>query len=183
MADNNGSGTTKTRRIKSPGGGTSDTRPTGNGAGGTKPASDDGAKSDGPAKTGLVNAEAGVFMEDPICGWLVVVKGPGRGAICTVHGGLNSVGRDASNRVPLDFGDGTISGNKHCVIVYDEVERMFAIKHEEGKNLTRVGGKAAMELTPLGSGDEITIGETTLRFVALCGPDFDWPDTADDETA
>ena len=42
---------------------------------------------------------------DPVAGWVVVVKGPGRGNFSPVFVGMNSLGRDASQRVSLSFGD------------------------------------------------------------------------------
>ena len=57
----------------------------------------------GNAKTQLIRG-AGVEAE-PVAGWVVVVKGPGRGAFRPVYVGMNSVGRDPSQRVSLSFGD------------------------------------------------------------------------------
>jgi len=118
-------------------------------------------------------------MADPVVGWLVVVAGPGRGAVRAIGAGFNTIGRETGhNRIALDFGDSNISREKHAIIVYDDApdKRAFTIKHEEGQNLTRVRGNAVTDFTPLVSGDEIALGATTVRFVALCGPDFDWSD-------
>ncbi len=197
MADSNdnsgGSGPTKTRvyrRVAAGDGAPAPTRPMGGGGKTpTKPMGGVEAASD-PVKTTVVGDfgtsdapfEAGDPMADPVVGWLVVTKGPGRGSVRGVGMGLNTIGRDPKrNIIHFDLGDGSISGEKHAVIVYDNSpgRRSFAVKHEEGRNLTKLGGNAVLELTPLHSGDEIEIGATTLRFVALCGPEFDWADTDD----
>ncbi len=57
----------------------------------------------GSAKTELIRGH-GVESE-PVAGWVVVVKGPGRGGFRPVFVGMNSVGRDPSQRVGLNFGD------------------------------------------------------------------------------
>src|ERR1700742_1937061 len=49
----------------------------------------------------------------PVTGWLVAVAGPGRGKSRPIFEGMNSVGRSPSERIPLDFGDLEISGEKH----------------------------------------------------------------------
>ena len=40
---------------------------------------------------------------EPIAGWLVIVKGPGRGGYCGVYVGMNSVGRDRDQRISLNL--------------------------------------------------------------------------------
>ena len=62
---------------------------------------------------------------DPVAGWVVVVKGPGRGNFCPVYVGMNSVGRESSQRVGLSFGDDSISREEHAFITYDEEARSF----------------------------------------------------------
>ena len=52
-------------------------------------------------------------MDDPPVGWLVVIKGPGQGRFVALGNGSNSIGRDESERVRIDFGDETISRRGH----------------------------------------------------------------------
>src|SRR3954453_11732558 len=54
---------------------------------------------------------------DPVVGWLVIVSGPGRGGFCRLGYGQNSIGRDAEERVRLEFGDDSISRKKHCFVI------------------------------------------------------------------
>lgn len=117
-------------------------------------------------------------MTDPVAGWLVIVQGPGRGASVQVGYGWSTVGREPGNRMVLDFGDGSITGQDHARILYDPETREFGITNSRGVNPTRVNGKAIHAVVPLVAGDLVKIGSTALRFVPFCGPDFDWS-TAD----
>jgi len=126
------------------------------------------------AKTELIRG-AGVETE-PVAGWVVVVKGPGRGAFRPVYVGMNSVGRDPSQRVSLSFGDESISREEHAFITYDEEQRCFYLQHGGKSNLVRLGTEPVLTPAELKPNDLIRIGKTTLMFVACCGPDFSWND-------
>jgi len=107
-------------------------------------------------------------------GWLVVIKGPGRGAAVALQGGVAQIGRGAGQTVRLDFGDNSISRETHAAVAYDDESQSFYIGHGGKANLVRRNGRPVLSTEDLSSGDLIVIGETTLRFVALCGPDFSW---------
>ncbi|MFD0981245.1 FHA domain-containing protein [Tropicimonas aquimaris] len=107
-------------------------------------------------------------------GWLVVVRGPGRGASHALFQGVSTIGRADDQTVPLDHGDTSISRQSHAAIAYDEEQNAFFIGHGGKANLVRLNGMPVLSTEPLTSGDEIRIGETTLRFVALCGSEFSW---------
>jgi len=128
----------------------------------------------GNAKTQLIRG-AGVEAE-PVAGWVVVVKGPGRGAFRPVYVGMNAVGRDPSQRVSLSFGDESISREEHAFITYDEEQRCFYLQHGGKSNLVRLGADPVLTPAELKPNDLIRIGKTTLMFVACCGPDFSWSD-------
>ncbi|WP_068114870.1 FHA domain-containing protein [Tropicimonas marinistellae] len=107
-------------------------------------------------------------------GWLVVVKGPGRGASYALFDGVSTIGRADDQAVTLDHGDTSISRENHAAIAYDDEQQTFFIGHGGKANLVRLNGMPVLSTEPLTSGDQIRIGETTLRFVALCGSDFSW---------
>ena len=46
--------------------------------------------------------------------------------------------------------------------------------------MVRLNGRPVLSTEELTHGDIIRIGETTLRFVALCGTDFTWDDNTHD---
>jgi pSer/pThr/pTyr-binding forkhead associated (FHA) protein len=78
--------------------------------------------------------------------------------------------------VKLDFGDNSISRTNHAVVAYDDEQRKFFLGHGGKANIVRLNGKPVLSTEELAHNDIIRIGETTLRFLALCGPDFDWAD-------
>lgn len=107
-------------------------------------------------------------------GWVVVIDGPGRGAHFALAPGLSTLGRGADQTISLDFGDDHISRDNHASIAYDEEENTVLIGHGGKSNLVRVNGKPLVSSAELHNGDVFRIGKTSLRFVALCGPDFSW---------
>ena len=116
-------------------------------------------------------------MEDPVVGWLVIVEGPGKGRAMQLGYGKNAIGREETNRVNLDFGDDQISRSEHAVVTYDPRGRKFYVQHGGGKNLTYMGEEPVLAPTALPALSHISIGNTVLRFVPLCGEAFDWQDT------
>jgi hypothetical protein len=111
---------------------------------------------------------------EPVVGWLVVTRGPGRGEFRAVHYGQNSIGRDPKQRISFDFGDQKISRDTHAFLVYDEVVRKFFLRDNGKSNLVRHNGNLVMAPTEIQDRDTISIGDTTLLFVALCNANFDW---------
>jgi len=113
-------------------------------------------------------------LADPVVGWLVVVAGPGQGNTLRLGHGMNSIGRAESQRCRLDFGDTEISRNSHATLTYDPRGRKYYLMHGGGQNLTYLGDTPVLQPTLLEGGELISLGKTTLKFVALCGQDFDW---------
>ena len=118
-------------------------------------------------------------MADPPVGWLVVVRGPGKGNVLTLGNGMNAIGRGTSSRVRLDFGDGNVSRVNHARVAYEPRQRRWLLSHGDGANLTYLNGELVMAPVEIASGAEIQIGDTTLRFQAFCSQEFDWPDVDD----
>ncbi len=126
------------------------------------------------AKSPAISAEA----RYPV-GWIIVLKGPGRGHSFTLFDGVSPVGRGDDQAVRLDFGDTSISRSNHAIIAYDNEQRKFFIGHGGKANLVRLNDRPVLSTEELQHDDRIRIGETTLRFLALCGQEFDW--TRDEE--
>ena len=120
-------------------------------------------------------------MDDPVVGWLVVVEGPGKGRAVQLGYGSNSLGRGATDRVKLDFGDDQISRNGHAVVTYDPRGRKFYVQHGGGTNLTYLADKPVLTPAELPPQGRIGIGNTVLRFVPFCGTEFDWQDSEESE--
>lgn len=120
------------------------------------------------------------YTQFPV-GWLAVVKGPGRGAAFTLFSGVTVIGRGEDQTVRLDFGDNSISRDNHAAIAYDPEQKAFYIGHGGKANLVRRNGRPVLSTEELAAGDEIRIGETTLRFVPLCGASFGWDQPQQDD--
>ncbi|KIT15280.1 FHA domain-containing protein [Jannaschia aquimarina] len=130
-----------------------------------------------PAAEAVATAGPAMFPT----GFVLIVEGPGRGSAFPIFAGMSSIGRGADQTVRLDFGDATISRAGHAAIVYDTESREFLLGHGGKSNIVRLNGSPVISNEALSSGDEIRLGETTLRFVAICGDQFDWADTDEGE--
>ncbi len=125
----------------------------------------------------------GEFEQDPVVGWLVVVGGPGLGAYRPVYEGNNTVGRAASQRIAIDFGDDAISSEEQAYIRYDSAERSFLFVPNLAKtNIVSVNGKRPTAAVVLAAMDVIVMGRTQLVFVPFCGPEFDWSELSDKQS-
>jgi hypothetical protein len=115
----------------------------------------------------------------PTVGWLVLMDGPGRGQSLVLGYGMNHIGRSATNRLVLDFGDEEISRKTHTTITYDPRGKKFYVQPgPDATNLTYLGEEGATQpvLTPveLKGGEIVSLGRTKMKFIAFCGPDFSW---------
>ncbi|MCR8725026.1 FHA domain-containing protein [Frigidibacter sp. ROC022] len=107
-------------------------------------------------------------------GWVVVIEGPGRGTCFTLQGGVSQIGRGEGQAIRLDFGDQSISRNNHAAIAYDDEVGRFYLGHGGKLNLVRLNDRPVLSTEELATNDKIRIGETILKFVALCGDGFSW---------
>jgi hypothetical protein len=115
--------------------------------------------------------------EGPVVGWFVVVKGPGKGLFRPIYYGNNTIGRDKSQRVPLNFGDDAISSEEQAYVRYDSQDRTYILIPNLAKsNLVSVNQQRPTEPVRLSYGDLIEVGQTRLLFVPLCSSEFDWAD-------
>jgi hypothetical protein len=143
------------------------------------------AECDGDgARTQLVRGKPKVahigFHQDPVVGWLVVVGGPGLGAFRPIHEGNNAIGRGATQRIAIDFGDDAISAEEQAYIRYDSTDRSFLFVPNLAKtNIVAVNNKRPTGAVKLEAMDMITMGRTQLAFVPFCGEEFDWSELAE----
>lgn len=105
---------------------------------------------------------------------VMVTKGPGFGECFALQSGMSQIGRGDDQAIRLDFGDMAISRSNHAAIVYDTKEHTFLLGHGGKSNVVRLNGKPVVSTSELTDGDEIEIGETQMRFVALCSKRFNW---------
>ena len=128
------------------------------------------ARPTSPAINAPLNAPSG-----PVVGWLAIIAGPGRGEILRLGYGINDIGSGPNARIRLNFGDPTIAPENHAAIIYATRSRRFYLAQSAAAE-TRLNGQPVQESVELTSGDTVGFGQTQLRFVPLCGPDFDWRD-------
>lgn len=123
-----------------------------------------------PAATAPVAASDALI--NPVVGWLAIIAGPGRGTVLPLSYGVNDIGRGAGAKVRLDFGDPAIALENQAAIIYTAGSRHFYLQSVAAE--TRLNGQPGAASVALTSGDLLQLGQTRLRFVPLCGPDFDW---------
>ena len=110
-----------------------------------------------------------------VAGWLVVISGPGKGGFAPIFYDLvNSVGRGGDQATRLDFGDDTISRSEHAFIYYDYKTRKYYINMGGKPNVLRLNDMPVLQQMELHNGDNLSLGQTVVRFVAFCGENFDW---------
>ena len=113
--------------------------------------------------------------------WIVIVNGPGKGQSFPIGDGAAMIGRGDDQAIRLDFSDATISRHNHAAIAYNDEDNEFYLGHGGKSNIIRLNDRPVLSTEKLSHGDSVRIGETTLRFVALCGPDFQWGEDNDDQ--
>jgi len=136
-----------------------------------------GSAHDNAGQTTPAAGGAHAHAPEFVVGWVVVTAGPGRGASRALGYGMNNIGRGAEAQVSLDFGDSEIS-RAHCQIAYDNRNRKFYVTHGGGQNLTYLSEQPVLSPIELQAGDLISLGNTTLKFIPLCGTEFEWADPA-----
>jgi len=133
-----------------------------------------------PLAAAAGNATARDDVKFPV-GWIVVVEGPGLGSSFTLFSGVSPIGRGEDQSVKLDFGDTSISRVNHALVAYDPEQRKFFLGHGGKANIVRLNDQPVLSTEEMTNSDLIRIGETTLRFVALCGRDFEWSAGQEDD--
>lgn len=110
----------------------------------------------------------------PVVGWMVIVSGPGRGNALPIEYGRNSIGRDASNKLSLPYGDVAISHSCHAYVIYDELGRKMYLEDGKSDNLVYLDGMMVSSTVELQARQVVRLGMTALMYIPFCGPDLDW---------
>lgn len=98
---------------------------------------------------------------------LIVIDGPGIGNGRPIYPGTNSIGRDMRNRIPLDYGDDSISRIGHAVIVAGKDAADMTIIDGGKVNAIHLNSVMVTGERALVVGDVIEIGLTLLRVEAI----------------
>ena len=107
-------------------------------------------------------------------GWLVVVDGPGRGRSFPLYKEITRVGRGTDQDVRLDFGDDFVSRRAHVTIHHEQDRGLVAVRCGEKHNPVLLNGRLFSGTRLLKHKSRVTIGQTTLRFVAIDDHDAFW---------
>ena len=109
----------------------------------------------------------------PVAGWLVVTDGPNRGQDLRLGVGRSVLGLDAAG-TPVTLSPDAPLGTRQAVLVYDGQAGTFTLLPGSSQQLCYLAGQAVLEARPLTGGEELKLGDATLRFVPFCGADFHW---------
>ena len=112
---------------------------------------------------------------DPVVGWLVCIQGNHFGDSFNIVAGMNSIGRNDSNRIVLDR-DPSVSREKHALITYEPKHRHFYVKPGDSSGLTYLNEEYITETKQIKEKDTIELGNSKFIFIPLCGEDFTWED-------
>lgn len=109
----------------------------------------------------------------PIVGWLICVEGPDIGKDYRIYSQYNYIGRAEHMDICLS-GDPCISAERAAIIAYDPRKNSFTFAAGTGHNLIYINDDVLMNSVSLNPYDQLTIGETKLLFIPLCGERFTW---------
>lgn len=109
----------------------------------------------------------------PVVGWLVCTDGVNKGADYRLHQGRNFIGRSTEMDVCI-MGDNTVSRSSHAIVVYDPRGNVYLAQPGDSKELFYVNDSLVLNPVELKAMDILSLGDTKLMFVPLCGEKFHW---------
>lgn len=126
-----------------------------------------------------VELEEDLFYEEiePVCGWLVCVKGVQRGLDYKIQNGKNFIGRADDMDIQI-LGDNDIARRNHAIVVYDPKKRNTMLLPGESSGLTYLNHDAVYVPRELNPYDMVELGRSEFLFVPFCGENFEWKDKA-----
>lgn len=110
---------------------------------------------------------------DLVVGWLVCVKGNSLGKSFCLRSGKNFIGRDSSMDVVIPD-DRSVSRNRHAIIIFDPKSKAFLVEPGMSRELFYLDDDLVLTPQVIKAYQVITVGNTDLMFVPLCGEHFDW---------
>lgn len=110
---------------------------------------------------------------EPVVGWLVCIKGEHFGESFQIYAGRNSIGRAADNRIVMSK-DNSVSRSKHAFVIYEPKKHHFFVQPGDSSGLTYLNDEYISEMKEIKAFDSIELGESVLKFVPLCGDNFNW---------
>lgn len=111
----------------------------------------------------------------PVTGWLVCIEGPDYGMSYPLKAGKNYIGRGTEMDVVIS-GDKSVSRDKHAIILFEPKKTQFLAMPGESRELYYINDDVVLTIMPIKDRDIISLGDTKLLFVPLCGDSFHWED-------
>ncbi|MDD6410779.1 MAG: FHA domain-containing protein [Oliverpabstia intestinalis] len=121
---------------------------------------------------------AQVIGVEPVVGWLVCINGAYRGESFKLKSGRNFIGRAANMDIVLGA-DQSVSRLHHAAVVYDPKSRAFIVAAGDARELCYLNGDVVVTSQRLQAYDVLTLGNTELMLIPLCGEKFSWDDTTE----
>ncbi len=145
----------------------------------SEPAYDDGAtvayfSQPGPADQKQMSAKSS-SAGNPVVGWLVCTSGINFGKCYNLFTGKNFIGRSPQHDVYLQ-GDNAISRDIHAIVTYEPKQCQFYAQPGDSHALFYVNDEVVLGTVKLNDRDQLTLGNTVLRFVPFCDTRFNWED-------
>lgn len=112
---------------------------------------------------------------EPVVGWLVCTEGEHYGQDFALKTGRNFIGRSDSMDVVLHK-DRAISRERHAVVLFEPRNNIFLVQPGDSRELFYVNGNVVLSAQEIKAYDEISLGESKLRFIPFCNSEFNWND-------
>lgn len=127
------------------------------------------------SEDGLADLPMSYEALNPVCGWIVCIKGPSRGHAYKIKAGKNFIGRADDMDIQI-LGDDKIAYRKHAVIAFDPKTRNTMLLPGDSGELVYCQNKAVYTPTELEVRNNIELGVSELIFIPFCGINFNWDD-------
>ena len=121
---------------------------------------------------------AQVIGVEPVVGWMVCIRGAYRGESFKLKSGRNFIGRAANMDIVLGA-DQSVSRLRHAAVVYDPKSRAFIVAAGDARELCYLNGEVVVTSQKLKAYDVLTLGNTELMLIPLCGEKFSWDDASE----
>lgn len=108
----------------------------------------------------------------PTVGWVICTKGSMKGRDFRLHNGWNYIGSD--ERMDVRVKDPKVSGYMARVSYDNRGKAFFIAPSDQATNLTYCNDEPLLSPKTIKIYDVISIGDTDLIFVPLCGEHFNW---------
>ena len=147
--------------------------PTASQAAATAPAADRTVDNDRTLPVTADMLDGAMERPAPVVGWLVCTGGVNKGADYRLHQGRNFIGRSSEMDICIT-GDNTVSRSSHAVVVYDPRGNVYLAQPGSSKELFYINDNLVLNPVELKAMDILSLGDTKLMFVPLCGEKFHW---------